>query len=877
MKIENLVVRFNNQKPILNNINVKFPSKGLIIIKGESGSGKTTFLKTIRGEIKASQGKILFDNEDILKINEVEIEKHMLTRCGFVFQDNILINDLSIYENIALMGEGVKKTYSRQHIKKLLRLVKLEKDENTLVRYLSGGEAQRVAIARALFFFPNLLLLDEPTSALDKENIINIFELLKNLSKDRLIIVVTHEDEYIDDYGDYVYEMEDGNLKVVKEKYEEYSIKEERQELVLKRPYKFIFSYLFKRMKNKPFRTLVSTLFLSLSLFLGGMGDILTSSVNYEIEKSLNGLADPSLFLMESKKEFVLHRDSLSLESAKNLFKKENEIVEIGTYYENDFNVLFKDRNECRIVSISTHPKLSAFDLNSINNFELIDLKKMSTFLKIESLSNDEIIFGLPPFLIKSLGNMLNISNPSIDNLSTYIKDNKVKIVFYAKNISWDYENEEIFTIKGIVESQSPTIYHTNPTFNQYFFEERMKLDSTLSWYEINEFPWTLRKRTIIYSKNEILDTFENSPLFYRYLFDEYGITKHYYKYAVSVSNNEYIDPFTIKQIIQSNNEIEGYFTSSEKGYKIIKNSIIHGFEGYFCLTNSNENLYRIENQLSIDRDNINFEKEVLINTVLAPSGKNTFTFSPCLEGVKISTKALSLLNLSKEDELKILYYDFDEFYLESWKIDDVYESDNIEIKVDNRKLNEFLNEVVGITSSYLKTTSVMFKCSSKFDMKSIMKKCEMLYKDYYFISPSNMMIESLEETTINIETGLNMFSVWLLMFSIILVKVIQDLYIQELDKDLNLLKRLGFGKKIYSEVRVFTKLILCLISLFFIVVISLSLFSLSNIKSFSAFFPISIIPNPNFYIKIIIYSFIAFFIKIPKIHIKNKTKMNFI
>ncbi len=876
MNINNLTVRFNNkERPVLDNITVTFPSTGLVIIKGVSGSGKSTFLKVIRGDVIAESGSIYFDNDNLLNMNERKKEEYKLIKCGIVFQDNPLISELSIEDNILLMGEGIKKQYGRAHVSHLLKTVKLNKEPSTLVKYLSGGEAQRVALARALFFKPKLLLLDEPTSALDRENIQSVISLLKSLSFDRLIILVTHEEQIIDRYGDYLYQMEDGKLKLIRQSKKDNNllVTMDNNNLKLKRPYKFIFSYLLKRMNNKKLRTFLVTMFLSLGIFVGGLGNILINGVGNEINKSLNGLTDPSVFLMESKKDYVIHRDSLSLETAKNIFHKEKKVVDIGTYYENDFNALFPDLHDCRIVSSSTHPMLSAFDLNSINDFTLIDLHKSKVSPSIDSLANDELILGLTPFLIKSFGKALEIINPTFNIVADYIKNNKVKIVFYAKNVDWNYENEEIFLVTAIKESSEPMIYHTNANFNRYFFIERMKLKETLSWYETNEFPWTLRKRTVIYTYDDETYYFNNNRLYYLYLFDELEKRELYYRYMISVTDNEYISPFDILQILEANKDIEGVLYGSEKGYKIINNNIIHGFEGYLCIASSDEKIFQIENQLSVNSDYLELDN-AYVNSILVPNSRNSFTFSPCLDGIKVSLPLANSLNLKKGDLLKVIYYDFISFYYDSWLISDVYESDNIEVKIDYETMYFFLNKTIKISSSYLKPQNVMFKCSSKEKMKQIKERCESLYNNYRFTSPSLTIVETFNETMEGINIGLTCFSVWLLLFSIILIQIVQDLYVQELKKDIDLMSKLGFGDKVYQEVRQITKIILWILSIIQVMVMFCIFYLVSCNDLLSSYLPFKPVFDFAFFLKIILLSLVAFFIKIPKKSIKIKEKL---
>jgi len=184
---------------VLNDINLKINKSDFLAIKGPSGSGKTTLLNLIGGLDRPDKGEILFQGEDINKLNDNQLANYRSKDIGFVFQFFNLMPHLTAIENILLpkvFVEDIKRD-DIQRAKQLLFKVGLKERENHKPSELSGGEQQRVAIARALINEPKILLLDEPTGNLDSLNTQDIFELLREINQnDRTTIIIgTHNPE----------------------------------------------------------------------------------------------------------------------------------------------------------------------------------------------------------------------------------------------------------------------------------------------------------------------------------------------------------------------------------------------------------------------------------------------------------------------------------------------------------------------------------------------------------------------------------------------------------------------------------------------------------------------------------------------------------
>ena len=216
MKINSIskIYKAKNAEPViaLNDVSFELPNKGMVFILGKSGSGKSTLLNVISGLTKVDKGSIEVDNKDITKLSENELCKYRNTLCGFIFQEYNLIPELNVSENIklALQLQGEKKVDEK--VQEVLKLVELTDYEKRKVTELSGGQKQRVAIARAIIKNPKIIFADEPTGALDEQTGRSILELLKKLSKDRLVIIVTHDKGFAKEYKDRIIELKDGKI-----------------------------------------------------------------------------------------------------------------------------------------------------------------------------------------------------------------------------------------------------------------------------------------------------------------------------------------------------------------------------------------------------------------------------------------------------------------------------------------------------------------------------------------------------------------------------------------------------------------------------------------------------------------------------------------
>lgn len=216
--IENISMNYDETPNIvhaLSNVNLILNKNELTIIEGPSGSGKTTLLNIIGGLLKPSSGKILVNNKNIIEMNDNEKAYYRNKVIGFVFQSFYLEPNFTVYDNVEvpLIIAGIPKNERRKMILSTLDSVGLLDKEKMIASKLSGGEKQRVSIARAIVNNPEIILADEPTGNLDSKNGDMIMSFLKRISKeDKIVIVITHNDEQAIKYGDKIYRLNDGEI-----------------------------------------------------------------------------------------------------------------------------------------------------------------------------------------------------------------------------------------------------------------------------------------------------------------------------------------------------------------------------------------------------------------------------------------------------------------------------------------------------------------------------------------------------------------------------------------------------------------------------------------------------------------------------------------
>lgn len=198
----------------LNGVSLKFRNNEFVSILGHSGCGKTTMLNIIGGLDSYTDGDLVINGRSTKEYKARDWDNYRNHTIGFVFQSYNLIPHQTVLKNVelALTLSGVSKSVRREKAKKALEQVGLGNQLNKKPAQMSGGQMQRVAIARAIVNDPDIILADEPTGALDSHTSVQVMDILKEIAKDRLVVMVTHNPELAEQYSTRIVRMSDGEV-----------------------------------------------------------------------------------------------------------------------------------------------------------------------------------------------------------------------------------------------------------------------------------------------------------------------------------------------------------------------------------------------------------------------------------------------------------------------------------------------------------------------------------------------------------------------------------------------------------------------------------------------------------------------------------------
>ena len=269
---------------VLDDINLTFNKNEFVSILGCSGAGKSTLLNIIGGLDDKTSGKLLINGKDIYKRDDLNLDYYRKNNVGFIFQNYNLIEHLTVYENVMLPLLLTNSKNKHKRVLKILDKTGLKGKKNSKICDLSGGQKQRVAISRALINNPDIILADEPTGALDYKTGYEIMNLIKKLSKNKLVIMVTHNKVLAKKYSSRIIYLDKGcvisDTNPSKEKNEYFSTKFKSGNLSIKNA----LLYSIKTIKAKRKSFLLTSLSSSIGLILVA----LIISVSNGLKKEMN-------------------------------------------------------------------------------------------------------------------------------------------------------------------------------------------------------------------------------------------------------------------------------------------------------------------------------------------------------------------------------------------------------------------------------------------------------------------------------------------------------------------------------------------------------------------------------------------------------------
>ena len=482
-----------HDKYALKNVNLTI-DKGLICILGKSGSGKSTMLNMIGLLDFPSSGEVYINGKCTNKMKEKAQNRYRASTCGFIFQHYHLLENQSALTNVMLPAliSGENKAKAKKKAIKLLNEFGLDeiKGNKNVAKY-SGGEKERVAIARSMINDPDILLADEPTGALDSTNSESVMKVLKDLSKNRIVIMVTHNNEIAEEYADRIIKIEDGNITEIIEKTEKIPEPDNNKKKHFSFADHWSNSIIVSNLMRRSKRNLISTI----SLIICIVATLLILGFSYGSGPSID---------RESLKQFDLGAGSISKETTEKIDKSSISLIKTTRPNEADIEFLRKE-NADFIFGLSYETLLANY------NFYLGDesLNELA-FTKIYSFKNSGVDSSL---LVK--GKMPNDSLEEVvinESAYKYIQD-KFKydpldsiIEFKTANEFTYYTGEETkpyindifvlekkFRIKGVVKElnflSSPKVFYPYVALEEYMENTLLNnlssyFERDISWYE---------------------------------------------------------------------------------------------------------------------------------------------------------------------------------------------------------------------------------------------------------------------------------------------------------------------------------------------------------------------------------------------------------
>lgn len=416
----------------LKGVSLSFREHEFVSILGQSGCGKTTFLNIIGGLDHYTSGDLIINGKSTKDYSDKDWDTYRNHQVGFVFQSYNLIMHQSVLSNVelALTLTGVNKEERRKRAIEALNKVGLSDQIHKKPTQMSGGQMQRVAIARAIVNNPDIILADEPTGALDSATSVQIMEILKEISKDKLVIMVTHNPQLADEYSSRIIRLKDGTLVSDSNPFNEQEMNVDMS--VLKRPgmsFKMACSLSLNNLMTKKARTFLTSfagsigiigiaLIMSLShgmqSYIDQMENDTMASYPIEIQANSSDMSTLMTTMMGMKKKTEEHKDSKiysrpyvedvleSLSSSKknnlSAFKsyiessKGKEFRKTAKAIEYDYNLnlqVYNENTDSGLVQVSPNGLLDKLGMSDMMSIQ-------SQFMDSSAMTNDQVWLSLP-------------------------------------------------------------------------------------------------------------------------------------------------------------------------------------------------------------------------------------------------------------------------------------------------------------------------------------------------------------------------------------------------------------------------------------------------------------------------------------------------
>lgn len=521
----------NNTKA-LDDISLNFDEKGMTFILGKSGSGKSTLLNILGGLDKYDTGDMIISGKSNKDFSNQDLDCYRNTYVGFVFQEFNLLEDYDVYENIVLALQLQQKQIDDKKVDDLLVKLDIIDLKKRKVNELSGGQKQRVAIARSLIKDPKIILADEPTGNLDSKTGKEVMNLLKDISKEKLVILVSHDEESAKTYGDRVIEIKDGHIVS--------DTAQNKKIMTTKNSYNIISSKLPFReslklgvgsLRNKKLKLFFTIILIIITLgFLSASDTLANYDYHRELEKITNEKKDSFVEVVSNhvvSDEGFMENTTLSL-------KDEQEKLIEKTFGKKGNNVYeFSEDNCYGLCSIENtfHIQSKNNMVSDSTNIQVVTTNDISQLLK-------ENIIGKQP----QNSNEVVISN----YIANQIIDNGVEV--YESVIDTEFSKSNVYVPKSYED-----ILNTNYTYH-FGNVGKVKIVGIID-YDLNN-------KTEAYISNVYNKVFVQPSFIENLQVTQNSLLNNKYSYSIKYDDHSK-EPINIMNVGALNKEIE-YFDGTD-------------------------------------------------------------------------------------------------------------------------------------------------------------------------------------------------------------------------------------------------------------------------------------------------------------------------
>ena len=831
ININNLTKKFN-ENVVLSKVSISISSPGIYVICGESGCGKTTLINILGLMDEEYEGDYYFINQNVKNMTNQEKELIRYNQISYIYQNPKFLENESIKVNLEI---ALNKKYRKKELIENLKKVNLNINYNKKVSFLSGGERKRLAILISILKDTPLILADEITVGLDNENKINIMNYLLELSKTKIILLLTHDISFIKHYIKNVYYIKNKQI-FIKTKDEIVYENETRKDNKLQKT--FIRKHIINHIKSKTLRTLLSTLCMVIALVSFGFSILLTSSLSDSITDSLSKNINDQQILVTKKEEMKRMNKNITLDKyeIKEIQREYNHYFDYsGINYLNNLSTFFKDEDYLEVIIDHKRYNLKGYCANSINNFTYIELDdEPFIYSSKKMLEEDEIILSLTNNQVYTFCNLLNIEYKDESSLLSYLINFPLNLSFYFSNSDWEYEIEVNLKMIGYTISDEKNIYHTDSLWNEYFLEEVLQLIYSYELDVIDEIPWTMKKIHYLKLKEGkemmFLQEFLSNINMESYA---YGILRREDAFLVYFIK-KYDNNFTKNSLDNLLNEnLVNYQPCSTNGYNVIENALLKGFVKPTYICNEYKlieeyidyNSYSASNLGNYQSTILTYTNEQLLSLNLLDSSNSNFVtvktynnegneivgrYPKKYNEIIVSRGLLNSLNISLNNEVfseKQVYFltlkDIEyangkyknNYIIEKLIICGVIEEDEKFVYVPSYWSSIYLTLILEDNYVNYPITSSLYDYKGH-DIETYIDELNQKYPKYNFSNPLLDYKKKVDETLYYLNLGLNIFSFFCLSSSLLMIFISSYLFVNDTKKEIGIYTFYGYQRK---------------------------------------------------------------------------------